>query len=108
MPNEVSNRVTITNESEIDQILHDIHKEIPHVTIDQQSNLGIRIQYITAWEPNIQFLEKIVENYPLSWVKNEWSSEDGTSGIIIGKKNDLKTMSWNDLSIDDENHFFNT
>jgi hypothetical protein len=108
MPNEVSNRVTITHESEIDPILHDIHKEIPNVTILQRSKGGIRIEYMTAWEPNVSFLEKIMNCYPLSWVKNEWISEDGTSGIFIGNKNNIKSIKWDDLSIDEENHFFNT
>jgi hypothetical protein len=108
MPNEVSNRITITHESEIDQILQEIHKEIPNVTILQKSKRGIRIEYRSAWEPNVSFLEKIMNHYPLSWVKNEWISEDGTSGIFIGNKNNIKSMKWDDLSIDEENHFFNT
>ena len=106
MPNECSNRVTITHESEIDSILQEFYREIPNVTILQRSKLGIRIQYITAWKPNVTLIETIVANYPLSWIKDEWISEDGTSGIIIGNKNNMKSMEWDDLSIEEENHFF--
>jgi hypothetical protein len=108
MPNECSNCLTITStaESDIVSILQDIHHEIPSVSVKQQYKLGIVIYYLTAWEPNFKFIEKIVDKYPLSWVKDEWNSEDGTSGIIIGKKNELKSMSWIDLSIEEENYFF--
>ncbi len=106
MPNECLNRVTITSESEIDAILQEIHRDIPRVTIDQHSKLGIRIQYITAWKPNVPWIEALVDRYPFCWVKHEWISEDGTSGILIGNKNKLKSMEWEDLSIDAEHHFF--
>lgn len=106
MPNECSNHLTITHESEIDSILQEIHREIPNVTIIQRGKLGIRIQYITEWKPNVTLIETIVEKYPLSWVKNEWISEDGTSGIIIGNKNNMKSMEWDDLSIEEGHHFF--
>ena len=106
MPNECSNRLTITHENDIDQILQEIHREIPNVTILQHSKLGIRIQYTTSWKPNLTFIETIVNRYPLSWVKNEWISEDGTSGVIIGNKNHMKSMEWEDLSIEEEHHFF--
>lgn len=106
MPNECSNRVTITHEREIDNILQEIYRDIPNVTIIQRGKLGIRIQYSSAWKPNVTLIETIVEKYPLSWVKNEWISEDGTSGIIIGNKNNMKSMEWDDLSIEEEHHFF--
>ena len=108
MPNECSNRVTITstNESDITDILQKFYKHIPNVIVNQSSKLGIRIEFITAWKPDIQFIDEIVNKYPLSWIKNEWISEDGKSGIWVGNKTNIKFMDWDDLSIEEEHFFF--
>ena len=108
MPNECSNRVTITStcENDIVCILQEIKKEVPHVCVTQQSKLGLRLQYITAWSPNIHFFETMVNCYPFVRVKNEWISEDGTAGIWIGVKQEKKTLEWEDLSIEEESFYF--
>ena len=102
MPNECSNRVTITstNESDITDILQEFYKHIPNVIVNQSSKLGIRLEFITAWKPDIQFIDEIVNKYPLSWIKNEWISEDGKSGIWVGNKTNIKFMDWDDLSME--------
>jgi hypothetical protein len=50
MPNECSNRVTITstNETDITDILQEINKEIPDVIVRQRSKLGMRLEFMTA------------------------------------------------------------
>jgi Ferredoxin-like domain in Api92-like protein len=108
MPNDCSNRLTITSTSENDiiYILQEIHKEIPNAILKQNSNLGIRVNFITAWQPDIQFIETIVDKYPSVWIKNDWISEDGKSGVWVGKKNNIKSMDWEDLSIEAERFFF--
>lgn len=108
MPNECFNYLTITSTSESDivDILQEFYKEIPNIIIKENSKFGIRFSFITAWKPDIQFIEMLVNKYSLVWIKNEWISEDGTSGIWVGKKNNIKSMDWQDLSIEDENFFF--
>ena len=108
MPNECSNRVTITstNEEDIFFIVEEINKKIPNVHIIQHSKRGLRVHYITAWTPNFHFTETLVEKYPFVWIKNEWLSEDGSSGVWIGKKNDIKSLVWEDMSVDAEHFFF--
>ena len=108
MPNDCYNRLTITSTCDTDMasMLQEIHKEIPNVYIIQQSTHGLRVQYNTAWTCNFHFTETLSQNYPFAWIKNEWISEDGTSGIWIGKKNCIKTMEWEDLSIEAEHFFF--
>ena len=108
MPNECYNRVTITstNENDITYILQEINVEIPDVIVTQSSKLGIRLEFITAWKPDIQFIDTLINKYPLSWIKNEWISEDGKCGIWVGNQNNIKFMDWEDLSIEDEQHFF--
>jgi len=108
MPNECSNHVTITStyETDITDILQEFYKEIPNIIVKQTSKLGIRLEFITDWRPNIQFIDAIVRKYPLSWIKNQWISEDGKSGIWVGNKNNIKYLDWDDLSIDGEHFFF--
>ena len=108
MPNECSNHVTITStyETDITDILQEFYKEIPNIIVKQTSKLGIRLEFITAWKPDIQFIDTLINKYPLSWIKNEWISEDGKCGIWVGNKNNIKFMDWEDLSIEDEQHFF--
>lgn len=107
MPNDCSNRVTITStcDTDMESILQEM-KDIPNVLITQRSKFGVRLQYITAWTPNILFFETVLNHYPFVRVKNEWISEDGTSGIWIGTQNNIKYMEWHDLSIEEEQFFF--
>ena len=108
MPNECSNHVTITstNDADINYILQEFHNNIPNISVTQTGKLGIRLEYITDWRPNIQFIDAIVRKYPLSWIKNQWISEDGKSGIWVGNKNNIKHLDWDDISIDGEHFFF--
>ena len=108
MPNDCSNRLTVVSvsESDIKNILQEIHQEIPDVIVAQNSKLGIRVNFVTPWKPDLNFIKKISDKYPLVWIKNEWISEDGTSGIWVGKKNNVKSMVWDDISIEAENFFF--
>jgi len=108
MPNECSNHVTITstNDADINYILQEFHNNIPNISVTQTGKLGIRLEFITDWRPNIQFIDAIVRKYPLSWIKNQWISEDGKSGIWVGNKNNIKYLDWDDLSIDGEHFFF--
>lgn len=108
MPNDCSNHVTITStyDRDILSILQEINKEFPNVVVKQQTLFGLRLHFITAWKPPISFTEALIDKYPLAWIKQEWISEDGSSGIWIGKKNDFKSWEWEDLSIDAAHFFF--
>jgi len=108
MPNDCYNRLTITSTSDtdIESILQYITKEIPNVVVTQHSKFGLRLHYYTEWTCNFHFTELLLQNYPYAWIKNEWISEDGISGIWIGKQNNIKTVEWEDLSIDEEHYYF--
>ena len=112
MPNECSNYLTIvstaeTAETDIQAVLEEIQSKLRrHISITQRSKAGLRCKYITAWEPNFEFIETLLETYPLIWIKNEWISEDGTSGIFVGEKNNIQTLCWQDLSLEAEDFFF--
>ena len=112
MPNECSNYITITSraesaETDIQAILQEIQsKSRQFVIITQRSKAGLRCKYITAWVPNIEFIETLLETYPSIWVKNEWISEDGTAGVFVGEKNNVQSLWWQDLSLEAEDFFF--
>jgi hypothetical protein len=108
MPNDCFNNLTITSNSESDivNILQEIYKKIPNVIIKQNSKLGLRVNFITAWKPDFQLIEMIINKYQFEWIKNEWISEDGTSGICVGKKDNIKFTEWEDLSIEAEHFYF--
>jgi hypothetical protein len=67
MPNECSNYITITSraetaETDIQAILQEIQsKSRQFVIITQRSKAGLRCKYITAWVPNIEFIETLLE-----------------------------------------------
>jgi len=114
MPNECSNYITITTtaetaEADIQSILQEIQSKSRRlVIITQRNKAGLRCKYITDWEPNFEFIETLLERYPLIWIKNEWISEDGTAGIFVGEINNIQSLCWQDLSLEAEDFFFSS
>jgi len=108
MPNSCSNQITITSssEAEIRNIFEELKSNFQNVTVKQDCKLGIRVDFETSWKPDFQFLESLIKKYPLCFIKNEWLSEDGLSGIWVRKDNDISSIEWMDLSLEDENFFF--
>jgi len=108
MPNECSNWVIITstNENDIIDILQEISDTIHNVDVKQSMKFGLMLEFITPWKPDIQLVDRLVNKYPLSWIKNEWSTEDGKAGIWVGCRNNIKFMDWTDLSLEDRDFFF--
>ena len=107
MPNECRNHITITFPSEIKtDIESDINKM--QIVITQTGKNGVRFHLTTAWIPDNAWLESLTKKYPSCWIKNEWISEDGTAGVWIAYKNDIKFMEWDDISIEDEHFMFNS
>ena len=107
MPNDCSNRLTITStsETEMRDIFHEVITSIPYVNVTQNGKLGIRVEYISAWKPNLEFLESIIHKYKC-WIKVDWVSEDGTSGVWVGDKTGFKSLEWDGPSIEDELFLF--
>ena len=49
-------------------------------------------------------MHSIHTKYPTIWIKNEWTTEDGKSGICVGKLHDMK---WNgEIYLSKMNNFF--
>jgi hypothetical protein len=107
MPNECINHVTITFPSEIKEELESDIKKM-QIVITQTGKNGVRFHITTAWIPDNAWLESLTKKYPSCWIKNEWISEDGTAGVWVAYKNDIKFMEWEDLSIEDEHYMFHS
>jgi hypothetical protein len=66
----------------------------------------------SAWNPNYEWLESLLDKYPNCWVKNEWSEEGGFAGVWVGyfnNKNEkiVKQMDWDDICIEGKACLFN-
>jgi hypothetical protein len=108
MPNDCSNSITIVSkiESEISNIFENEIKCLPDAHVIQSGKYGIRFNYITAWKADYNWLEKLHQSYPSSWIKNEWIAEDGLAGVWVADEKGQSHMQWNDLSYEDEHYMF--
>jgi hypothetical protein len=105
MPNDCSNHITITFPSDVKQAIEADIKQI-YGEIKQSGPYGIRFHYTSAWVPDYDWLNDMTTKYPHCWIKNEWISEDGTAGVWIWRKNQVKHLEWDDLSMEDEHYMF--
>lgn len=114
MPNDCTNIITIKFEKE-NSLLDFVNDRLKNSSylepnIIKQGSLGIMVSITTAWGPNTNWLESLLVDYPDCWVKNEWHEEGGLAGIWVGymdnNEKKIKTMVWEDLSIEDEYYIF--
>uniref|UniRef100_A0A6C0B9M3 YubB ferredoxin-like domain-containing protein n=1 Tax=viral metagenome TaxID=1070528 RepID=A0A6C0B9M3_9ZZZZ len=123
MPNDCWNCMTITCENiEFAEELNSLvinelkHKEgekyIYNETIDmlQRGTRGIIFNAWSAWNPDYEWLENLLDKYPNCWVKNEWSEEGGLAGVWIGfvKNNEkiIKDLTWDDICLEGKQFLF--
>jgi hypothetical protein len=43
----------------------------------------------------------LFDKYEGIWIKNEWSSEDGTAGVIVGTADSLSRLDWREGCIEE-------
>lgn len=84
-----------------------------HETIEmiKRGTKGIIFRLWTALNPNYEWLESLLTNYPSCWVKNEWNEEGGYAGVWVGFTNDenekiIKSLQWEDLCIEAKHYLF--
>jgi hypothetical protein len=80
------------------------------VEITKRGIRGIRFTIRTAWNPDYNWLDGLLDKYPHCWIKNYWREEGGTAGIWIGfmKDNvkDITHFAWQDLCIEEDVFLF--
>lgn len=120
MPNDCTNLITITCpqeeiltqfiENELMLIEKHNTKHNEFIKIHKRGKLGIIFKLWSAWVPDFEWLENTLNTYQDFWIKNEWREEGGMSGVWVGfiKNNEprISKLSWMDLSIEEEDHFF--
>jgi hypothetical protein len=117
MPNDCYNHVTITCENREfvkelnDLVLNELqHKEddhyVYHETVDmlKRGTRGIIFRLWSAWNPDDEWFESLLDKYPHCWVKNEWSEEGGLAGVWVGFVNNnekrIQHLTWDDICIE--------
>ena len=113
MPNECTNEFTIASHVNPDQLNTLIGREFndfgEQLKIRHRWSHGISLRLITDWEPDFEFLEGLLNNYPECWVKNEWWEEGGRAGVWVGgtvyrgEKREIQRMEWKDMCIEGYN-----
>ncbi len=58
----------------------------------------------SKWVPNEEFMMKLFDTYPDIWIKNEWDEEGGTAGVIVGTKETLERITWDEGCIEEWAH----
>jgi hypothetical protein len=124
MPNDCWNHITITceNDSGNDELNQLIKNELQSndgedyyyhetVTMIKRGRRGIIFDIWSAWNPNYEWLESLLNKYPNCWIKNEWSEEGGLAGVWVGfmKYNNqpiIQTLTWDDISIEGKAFLF--
>ncbi len=113
MPNACLNHLTIIcheNPSQL-QELYDKNLNNNNCNLIHKSNQGIIINIWSSWEPDFEWLDLLIKNYPECWLKNIWEEEGGTSGIYIngklnGKNVNKIVIDWNDICIEGKIQYF--
>ena len=110
MPNECYNNIIITCPDTIelqnlynrelikteDEAKNEQLYYYKNIIIGKKTNNFIKFRQITKWNPDYEWLERLLIDYPNCWIKNEWYDEDVTEGIWIGNTNkeNIITAQW--------------
>lgn len=118
MPNDCWSHITITceNREAVDELNNLIINELKHkeenkyvyhetVNMIKRGTRGLIFDIWSAWNPDYEWLEGLLDKYPNCWVKNEWSEEGGSAGVWVGFMNNnnekiIKDLQWDDICIE--------
>jgi len=123
MPNDCWNHVTITCENEecteelnnliVNELQYKENNEyVYHETVNmiKKGRRGIIFNLWSAWNPDYEWFESLLEKYPNCWIKNEWCEEGGLAGVWIGYVNNnestIKHLTWDDICIEGKHFLF--
>jgi hypothetical protein len=119
MPNDCWNLLTITsydNPSELKKLISTEFEDIYDGRIQYKADIlrrgerGVILRKWSAWNPDFEWLEELLEKYPSCWIKNEWDEEGGGAGIWVGcvkeGEKQIKRMEWDDLCIEAKHFLF--
>jgi len=121
MPNDCWNHITITCQNDAEELNNLIMNELQHRKDDQyayhetvdmlkRGTRGAIFKLWSAWNPDFEWLDGLLDKYPNCWIKNEWSEEGGLAGVWIGfvEKNEkiIKQLTWDDICLEGKQYLF--
>ena len=107
MPNDCWNRISIkgTNEQLRSILATDFQTVPPHAFKKIQFGAEVLVFKLwSAWGPNRQFMNKLFNKYEGLWMINEWREEGGGAGVIVGTKDELSELTWDEGCIEEWGH----
>lgn len=109
MPNDCWNMITIyASNSQVREILLNEFRSVPGWAFTLR-RVGEEALYFRLWSPNrpaSEFMDNLWNNYDGIWMKNEWSEEGGSAGVIVGRKMAVQRFEWIEGCIEEEGHRF--
>jgi hypothetical protein len=121
MPNECNNTMTITCHEDAEELTRLVTNELQickfgryfykeTIRMNKRGRRGIHFNMVTAWEPDYEWLEELLDKYPKCWVKNEWWEEGGFAGVWVGcirnGEKIIRQMNWVDICIEGTEFLF--
>lgn len=113
MGNDCWNYISFTNTAErIEAFLSAEFKDVPEwaIRILRRGKGGVYLKLFSKWFPDFKWLESLLERYPESWIKNEWSEEGGYAGVWVGTNRGceptIRRLEWEDLCLEEEHSRF--
>ncbi len=107
MPNDCWNNITIkaTNQQLRDILLREF-QDIPAwaFSLKDVGCEAIVFSIWSKWAPNEDFMMKLFDTYANIWIKNDWHEEGGAAGIIVGTKDKLERLTWEEGCIEEWAH----
>jgi hypothetical protein len=107
MPNDCWNNVHLKGtETQIRAILTTELQDVPQWAFElrQVGTGAIHFKLWSPWTPCRDLLNKLFDHYEDIWLKNEWHEEGGHAGVIVGKKDELQEIEWDEGCIEEWHH----
>lgn len=109
MPNDCWNKITIkATNTQIRNILLNEFVHMPSWGFElvRVGNSALIVKILSAWDPHKDFMSKLFDKYEGIWIKNVWNEEGGNAGIIVGNKESLQELSYDEGCIEEWHHRF--
>jgi hypothetical protein len=107
MPNDCWNHISVkATHDQIRRILAEDLQGVPEWNL-RVRQVGRGALIFNLWSPNVPaeaFVRTLLDKYEGIWVKNEWDEEGGTAGVIVGTKDAVSQLTWNEGCIEEWDH----
>ena len=107
MPNDCWNVLTVkaTNE-QIRAMLTREFTDVPPWAFKllQASEEVLIFKIWSRWTPDKARMDRLFNTYQGIWIKNEWNEEGGLAGVIVGTKDELQELTWDEGCIEEWGH----